>query len=86
MIPPLFAKISIQDKSNLRLWIPLFLLWILLAPLVILILPFVFVYLLIRKGPRGIKGIFLFYQLLCSLRGLDVDVKSNTSTVRIYVI
>lgn len=85
MIPPLFAKISIQDKSSLRLWIPLFLLWILLVPFVILLLPILFVYLLVRKGPKGIKGMFLFYQLLCSFRGLDVDVKSTASTVRIYI-
>ncbi len=84
MIPPLVARILVRDDSSINLWIPLFLLWILLAPIAILLLPFVLIFFVCTKGLRGLSAIWLFYQCLCALRGLDVNVQSPGSTVRVF--
>lgn len=86
MIPPLFARIYVQDKSKINLWIPLFLIWILLLPLALIILPFVLLFILVVSGPmRSLRSPYIFYQIFCGLRGLDIDVQSPNSKVRVYI-
>lgn len=86
MIPPLLVRVYVQDEKTISLWLPLFLLWILLLPLVLILLPFVLLFVLIFTGPmRAVRSLALFYQMFCGLRGLDIDVQSPNSKVRVYI-
>ncbi len=89
MIPPLVARIYIDEphSKRLSLWIPLFVIWLLLLPFAILFFPFVLLGFLIFLGPaKGFQAVGLFYEMFCCLRGLDVDVKSADGIVRVYFL
>lgn len=89
MIPPLFARVHIEEPpaKKLNLWIPLFVLWLLLLPFLLLLLPLILLGATIFLGPeKGFQALGLLYEMFCRLRGLDVDVVSSDSVVRIYFL
>ena len=76
MIPPIWMILRV---NSLRLWLPLFLLW----PIYPLIALFsVLIGLLFLKPIRLSLG---FYQLLCALRGLRIEIKQPDQFVKIYI-
>jgi hypothetical protein len=83
--PPLLMRLGIHGRRRFSLWLPLFLLWpvaaalaIILAPLVLLaaliLWPFVWGKLLLLSGPM-ILGV------LCSLRGLEVNINRGSGVL-----
>lgn len=80
--PPLLMRLGIYDRRRFSLWLPLFLLWpvalalaIVLAPVVLLaaliLWPFVWGKLLLMSGP-------MIFGVLCSLRGLEVNLNRGS--------
>ena len=84
MMPPALVRVRVQSvESRRRLWIPVFLLWPLLALMAALALPVcaLFAALYWRRGlgrPVLLAVPCLLY-LMCSLRGLRVDVDGGGS-------
>lgn len=87
---PFFMKLAVSnDKRNVRLWLPLFIIWLLLLPLVILLLPLILIaqvlLFLIRK-PRPLLGIlYAAYCLVAALRGLRIDVESKRHNSKVLI-
>ena len=88
MRPPLFLRLRFHGKHRrFGLWLPLFLVWplflvgaLILLPLVLLaaiiLFPFGWSLTVLMFGP-------LFLQLLCALRGLQVDIRDGKEQVYI---
>lgn len=92
MLPPILMKLRIaeESKSKFALWIPLVLFWPFLLLLLVIILPFyiiAFIGLIWTKKGRAILHIpFAFYELLCAVRGLHVDVNDKDDKVKIIIV
>jgi hypothetical protein len=80
--PPLLVRFRMRGyhMPRLRLWIPLFLIWPLAAALFLLLSPFFllvlaagFIFFSVRLNPFELMG--RLYELVCSLRGMSVDVE-----------
>jgi hypothetical protein len=83
---PLVASVSIRNKRNrgFRLWIPLALVWLLLLPVGLLLLPVVFVACWAgRIDP--FRALEVFWQILCGLKGANVEFDNQGSSVLIHV-
>jgi hypothetical protein len=78
-IPPCLLHLRIHNEEhNFGIWLPLFLAWLILAVLILALLP-IFLILLIVALPFGWGEFMLllgprFYNILCALRGLKVDI------------
>ncbi|MFA5629609.1 MAG: hypothetical protein WC958_05110 [Dehalococcoidales bacterium] len=82
IIPPLFIKIKmVNNKTNINLWLPLFLVWLIIAPLALILSPLVLIIALVlypfgwgkpllQLGPR-------IYSVLCNLKDLKIDIKGK---------
>ena len=88
-IPPQLLKLKFANRNhNFGLWFPL----ILLAPFVLLFLaiflPFYLVAILVLwpwdGGRKILRMPLAFYQLICALRGLTLDVQSRKAE-KIYI-
>lgn len=90
MLPPALVRVRVQgSESRRRLWIPVFLLWPLLALATALALPVCVLVAALcwRRGlsrPILLAVPWLLY-LLCSLRGLRVDVAGGDGRVFVSV-
>ena len=90
-IPPYLMHIRIHNEThNFGLWLPLFLAWMILAALLLALLP-IFLILLIVALPFGWGEFILllgprFYNILCALRGLKVDVDKTNENVEILFV
>jgi hypothetical protein len=83
---PLVAAVSIRDKRSrsFRLWIPLALVWLLLLPVALLLLPVMFVACWAgRIDP--IRALSVFWQILSALKGSNIELNDDGSSVRIHV-
>ena len=81
-IPPYRMKLHIgNDRRNLRLWLPLFLLWPILLVIALIMLPLILlaaIMLWFTGWGRMVLGIIpAVFSCLCGLRGLEVDVENN---------
>lgn len=84
MIPPALLQLKIGERRP-RIIIPLFLLWplaIILAPVVLIVCAF---YAICTRQMNVLKTGLAFHSLVCSLRGLVVDVKSGEDSVFISI-
>ena len=90
-IPPCLMHVRIHnEKHNFGLWLPLFLAWLILAALLLALLP-IFLILLLVALPFGWGEFMLqlgprFYNVLCALRGLKVDVDKTSEKVEILFV
>ena len=91
MIPPAVLRIRVVEhgKKQVGLWLPLVLVWPLLLLLALVIAPLVIIAaVLLWPSGRG-KAILLsgpsLYALLCSLRGLTVQVEGIDEQVLIAI-
>ncbi len=90
MLPPALVRFRVQSEgSRKRLWLPVFLLWPLLALATALALP-VCALAAALYWRRGLGRPILFsvpclLYLMCSLRGLRVDVVGGGSRVFISI-
>lgn len=86
MIPPMVMWIKVQWFG---IWLPLFLLWPIVLVLLLLVLPFVFIGMLLAgRAARfwvAIRVLLAGYQMICSVRGLRIDIHKENSTFEIYV-
>ena len=71
------------------IWIPLFLLWPIVIALLLLILPFVFIGLSIAgrlsKFWMALRIILAAYSMMCSVRGLQIEIQKEHRTLEIYL-
>jgi hypothetical protein len=86
--PPCLMKLKIhKDGLSVNLWLPVIIAWLILAALAIAVAPLVLILILIL-WPLG-WGKFLmmlaprFYQILCALKNLDVDVANKEQHIAI---
>jgi hypothetical protein len=78
------TAVSARPPRRFRLRIPILLIWVLLLPIVLLLAPLVFVAgLVARVGP--FRGVAVFWQLFCGLRGLQVTVDDPGAAVSIRI-
>lgn len=90
ILPPVLVRVRVQgDERRMRLWFPVFLLWPLLAVLAALAVPVCALAAALhrRRGlarPILLAVPFLLY-LLCSLRGLRVDVTGGDGRVFVSI-
>jgi hypothetical protein len=90
-IPPCLMHVRIHNEEhNFGLWLPLFLAWLILAALLLAILPILLI-LLIVALPFGWGEFMLllgprFYNILCALRGLKVEVDRTSEKVEVLFV
>jgi len=84
MIPPMLMKLRLKEegKRGIRLWLPLILLWPVALLVFLLVLPFlVLVSVFHSKSRRMIIALPSLYRMICSLRGLRVEVEDTEEEV-----
>jgi hypothetical protein len=83
---PCIATLSIRTKQDraFRLWIPLALIWLLLLPVVLLLLPLVFIACLAGRV-EPFQALAIFWQILSSLNGANVEVTRANAYVSLHV-
>jgi hypothetical protein len=94
MIPPLILELKFVSERNQQfsLWLPLIIIWPFVGILFVAILPFAYIVecFLSSRGIRPFSILLVFLEIICSLRGLDIDVKSkkvnNNTSVKILFI
>jgi hypothetical protein len=90
-IPPCLMHVRIHNEEHhFGLWLPLFLAWLILAALLLALLP-VFLILLIVALPFGWGEFVLllgprFYNILCALRGLKVEIDRTNEKVEVLFV
>jgi hypothetical protein len=90
-MPPCLLHVRVHNEEhNIGLWLPLFLAWLILAILVLALLP-LFLILLIIALPFGWGEFMLlvgprFYNILCALKGLKLDVDKTGEKVEILFV
>ncbi len=90
MLPPALVRVRVQgDERRMRLWLPVFLLWPLLAALAALAVPVCALVAALQRR-RGLARLILLavplaLYLLCSLRGLRVDVAGRDGRVFVSI-
>jgi len=90
MRPPLVMKLHIIEngKTKIRFWFPVFIVWLLLLVLAILFMPLILVTALILWPQSLGKRILLigpaFFELIGSIRGLNILIQSPESQVCLY--
>ena len=75
--------VPMATKRQFRLWIPLLLIWVLLLPFVLLLAPLVFAACLVERVDP-IRGVWIYWELFSSLRGLRVEVEDPGARIRIH--
>lgn len=91
ILPPLslYLNIASEGHKKRRIWVPLFLVWLILLPLAILVASVMLVYSLVMAVKlRRLRCVMLVprsYALMCSLRGLRLDIDEPGSKVFISV-
>ena len=90
-IPPCLMHVRIHNEEHhFGLWLPLFLAWLILAALLLALLP-VFLILLIVALSFGWGEFMLllgprFYNILCALRGLKVEIDRTNEKVEVLFV
>ena len=77
------AALRARPRRPFRLRIPFLLVWVLVLPFVLLLAPFLFAACLIaRVAP--FRGVAVYWQIFCSLRGLRVEIEDPDAKILIY--
>jgi hypothetical protein len=88
--PPALMHIKVKNEShNIGLWLPIFLLWPMALAVVIILLPVIVVGLIIfwdSWGMWSLKTLWAAIVTCCSLRGLEVDVRTGEQNVYVSVV
>jgi hypothetical protein len=90
-IPPCLLHLRVHNEEhNFGLWLPLFLAWLILAALLLALLP-LFILLLLIALPFGWGEFMLqlgprFYNILCALKGLKVDINRQREQIAITFV
>jgi len=86
VIPPMVMWFKVQWFG---MWIPLFLLWPIVLVLLVLLLPLVFLGMAIAgrlsKFWVVLRIILASYSMICSMRGLQIEIQKENSTLEIYL-
>ncbi len=86
MIPPMVMWFKVQWFG---MWIPLFLLWPIVLVLLVLLLPLAFLGMAIAgrlsKFWVVLRIILASYSMICSMRGLQIEIQKENSTLEIYL-
>ena len=78
------TAVSARPPWRFRLRIPILLVWVLMLPFVLLLAPLVFVAcLVVRVSP--FRGVAVFWQLFCGLRGVRVVVDDPGAAASIRI-
>jgi hypothetical protein len=91
MIPPMVLRLRVRErgKRGFGLWLPLFVLWLVLVvlaiPLLLLALLADAVLRLAGRRIRVTRTLLAVGQLVCALRGLQVDVTSSNGGGQVHV-
>jgi len=88
--PPVWIKVKIQgERGGFRLWLPLFLLAPLALVIFIILSPLIVLAAIILWpsgwGKWALSALRAAYNVLCALRGLNVDIQSRRETVYIDI-
>jgi hypothetical protein len=89
--PPVWMRLQICEKNRrIGLWLPLFLLWPVALALLIILSPLILIAVLVL-WPTGwgewvLKILGAAGRIVCSLRGLRVDIQNQYQTVYISVV
>lgn len=90
MWPPLFMKMHIIEngKTKIRFWFPIFIVWFLLLVLAIVLSPLIIIAALIlwprSSGKKLLLIVPMFFTLLSSMRGLNIQTQNLNDQVYIY--
>lgn len=86
-MPPFWMKIRIieKEKTKIRLWFPVILIWLIFFILAVALAPLIFIVSLVL-WPSGLgKKLLLFgpifFYLLCSMHGLNIQTQSPGNQV-----
>jgi len=86
VIPPFVMWIKVQWFG---IWIPLFLIWPLVVALLLLILPLIFLGMAvagkISKFWMILRIILAAYTMVCSIRGLKIEIHKEIRTLELYL-
>ena len=90
-LPPLVMRVQFRKEGKrFCLWLPLFLLLPLALVLLIILSPLIMLVIIILqlsgRGKRALLIIPTAFGLLCSMRGLRVDISTHKEQVRISVV
>ena len=87
MIPPMIMWIRFRWFA---IWVPLFLLYPIVLALWLLIIPFIFLGMTvtgrISRFWKVIQLTLATYVMVCAMRGLQIDVRSDRTTFQIHLI
>jgi len=89
--PPMWAYVKIKGKHHgFRFWIPLFLGFLIMLAFFIAFLPLTLLIILIL-WPTGwgrwmVMAIKTGYVMLCSIRGMKVDVQGRHETIYVSIV
>ncbi|MFA5054837.1 MAG: hypothetical protein WC562_01515 [Dehalococcoidia bacterium] len=88
--PPVWIRIKIQgERGGFRLWLPLFLLLPLALVVLIILSPLILIAVIVLWpsgwGRWALAVLRAAYNVLCSIRGLKVDIQSRRETVYISI-
>ncbi len=94
MMPPLLMELKFVTDRNQRfsMWLPLVLIWPFLGILFVAILPLAYIVecFASSSGIRPFSILLVLFEIVCSLRGLDIEVQSkkvnNNTNVKILFI
>ncbi len=86
MIPPMVMWFKVQWFG---IWIPLFLIWPIVLVLLLLLIPLVFLGMTIAGRISRfwvvLRITLAAYSMICSLRGLRIDIQRENTTLEIYL-
>jgi hypothetical protein len=89
---PLLLRIRVrkEDRRDVNLWLPLFLLWLIVLPLLALFAPLVLMAALILwpsgKGKLILYGYVMIFSLIGYMSGLKIDIKSRDNNIYVNLI
>jgi len=82
MLPMIMRlKIYEEEKRNINLYLPLFLIYLLLLPLLIVALPFVLLWYLWTAERPSLEIIPAVLALMSAVSGTEIEVKSDRTEV-----
>jgi len=82
MVPMIMRlKIFEEERRNINLYIPLFLLYLLVLPLLGIALPFVLLWYFLAAKRASLAIIPAFFALLVAVSGTEIEVKSDRTEV-----
>ncbi len=90
-LPPTLMHVKIRgEEGSFGVWLPLFLLLPLALVVFIILLPLILIAIIVLWpsgwGRRALLTLWIAPQILCSLRGLKVDIENEKENVFISIV